>query len=421
MIRKISKYMFSVTSILLLAACGNDSVDDTSTSVDSNDTGDNSEVNIEFFNMKSEIEGIMNDLVEKFEDENPGITINHNVVPDALQVLGSRVASGDTPEVFSDWPNAVWGERVAGGVLMDLSGDEYLNNIQDEAREMVGSFTPMDGEYAVPLSYNTLGVVYNVDLFEELNLEIPTTYDELIDAVVSIDAEGIAPFAMEGGAPGNMLQEWYVLLPSEENYDDFLQETISGEMTESSRELLTNVTTKFTELANYTQPDPLGAGFEQARGNLARGEAAMMLTGSWVFPVLRAEAPDTSFAMFPFPGEQAEFTRASAYPADFALNISADAEYPEETKKFISFLVEEDNARFYAEETGAPSTVIGVDTVLPELEYQYDYILEGRMVVNPDSYWSSEVNNLIGASVQQLMTDGDIDLFVDTLMVGYSN
>lgn len=421
MIKKISKYILSATLIVLLAACGNDAQNDTNTSANSSNSGTTEEVSIEFFNMKSEIEGIMNELVGKFEDENPGIKINHNVVPDPTQVLGSRVASGDTPEVFSDWPNAVWGERVAGGVLMDLSGDDYLENIQEEAREMVGSFTPVEGEYAVPLSYNTVGIVYNASLFDELSLEIPTTYDELINVIELIEAEGVAPFAMEGGDPGNMLQEWYVLLPSEENYDEFLEETISGDMTETSRKLLTNVTTKFLNLTNYSQPDPLGAGFEQARGDLSRGDAAMMLTGSWVFPVLRNEAPDTNFAMFPFPGEQEEFTRASAYPGDFSLNISANAKNPEGVKKFISFLTEEDNARFYAEETGAPSTIKEVDTVLSELEYQYDYILEGRMVVNPDSYWTSEINNLIGSSVQQLMSDRDVESFVETLMNAYSN
>ncbi|WP_440897588.1 ABC transporter substrate-binding protein [Amphibacillus sp. Q70] len=409
----IKKIILLLSLILIISGCGNSE----ETGEANSSTGEN-EVIIEFFDMKTETQGIMSELIEKFEDENPDIKIEHNVVPDAPQVLSSRIASDDTPEIFSDWPNAAWTVKAEGGIILELTGDEYLNNIQEEARE---SFEVDGKEYTVPLAYNTVGVVYNKDIFNELELEIPKTYDELITIAEKIQEEGIAPFALEGREPESMLREWYVLLPSEENHDLFIEETLNGELTETGREVLENVGKKFSALSEFSQADPLGAGADQARGDLATGEAAMMLTGSWVFPVLRDSSPDVEFSMFPFPGEEEEYTNVAAYPGDYSLHISSKSNNEEEIKRFFEFMTEEENAQFYAEETGAPSTVNGVDNIIPEIEYQYEYILEGRMKLNPDSYWSQETNNLIGSAVQELILDKDIEIFVDTLTNEFNN
>ena len=67
---------------------------------------DDGVLEIEFFQQKME-EGPQKGyqaIIDKFNEENSDIRIEMNTVPDAGTVLTSRIASGDIPVLFSDYP-----------------------------------------------------------------------------------------------------------------------------------------------------------------------------------------------------------------------------------------------------------------------------------------------------------------------------
>ena len=46
----------------------------------------------------------------------------------------------------------------------------------------------------MPFAANASGVLYNVELFAEHDVEVPQTFDELIAAAETFEAAGVTPF-----------------------------------------------------------------------------------------------------------------------------------------------------------------------------------------------------------------------------------
>ncbi|MDO4982591.1 MAG: extracellular solute-binding protein [Eubacteriales bacterium] len=124
-------------------------------------------------------------FVEKFEAANPGIKLNLEVISwnDLKTVADTRIASGQAPDIlnldtFADYANE--------GLLMPVS--EYCP--EDLFADFFPSFidqSVIDGVcYAVPDLASARALFYNTAMFEEVGIEVPTTWAELEDASQAI-------------------------------------------------------------------------------------------------------------------------------------------------------------------------------------------------------------------------------------------
>ncbi len=124
-------------------------------------------------------------FVDKFEEANPGIKLNLEVVSwDTVdQVVDTRISSGQAPDI--------------------LNNDNFSNYAYDELLEPVSQFCPDDlyedffpsfiaesviddTVWAVPDLASARALYYNVDMFEEMGIEPPTTWAELEDVCQTI-------------------------------------------------------------------------------------------------------------------------------------------------------------------------------------------------------------------------------------------
>ena len=120
---------------------------------------DDGVLEIEFFQQKME-EGPQKGyqaIIDKFNEENSDIRIEMNTVPDAGTVLTSRIASGDIPVLFSDYPTQQqFRQKVENGYVQDLSEQECLKNVEESALEMTKQ---KDGKYyALPYSLSLIHI-----------------------------------------------------------------------------------------------------------------------------------------------------------------------------------------------------------------------------------------------------------------------
>ena len=129
-------------------------------------------------------------FVAKFEEANPGVKLNLEVVSwnDLYTVVSTRISNNNAPDilnidVFADYANE--------GLLLPVS--EYC------PEELFGDFFPsfiaesvIDGTvWAVPDLASARALYYNADLLAEAGVEVPTTWAELEDASQAIlDAFG---------------------------------------------------------------------------------------------------------------------------------------------------------------------------------------------------------------------------------------
>jgi ABC-type glycerol-3-phosphate transport system substrate-binding protein len=126
-------------------------------------------------------------------DKVENLTVNTNLLASAdaqEQVRLALSAGGDSPYDIVHGANAQVGEWAGVGWMMPLNDlvekywEEYnLGDIPEKAWEGV----TIDGQiYGVPIVGNTLHLIYRQDVFDELGLSVPDTYDEVIEVCNAI-------------------------------------------------------------------------------------------------------------------------------------------------------------------------------------------------------------------------------------------
>ena len=124
-------------------------------------------------------------FVDKFEAENPGIKLNLEVVSwnDVYTVVDTRIASGQAPDILNI---DVFANYAAEGLLEPVSQwcPEELYN--DFFPSFIEQSIMDDTVWAVPDLASARALFYNVDMFEEVGIEAPTTWAELEDACQAI-------------------------------------------------------------------------------------------------------------------------------------------------------------------------------------------------------------------------------------------
>ena len=124
-------------------------------------------------------------FVDKFEAENPGIKLNLEVVSwnDVYTVVDTRIASGQAPDilnidVFANYAAEGLLEPVSQWCPQELYNDFFPSFIEQSIMD--------DTVWAVPDLASARALFYNVDMFEEVGIEAPTTWAELEDACQAI-------------------------------------------------------------------------------------------------------------------------------------------------------------------------------------------------------------------------------------------
>ena len=318
---------------------------------------------IEFFQQKCE-EGPQKgyqEIIDKFNKENPDIKITMNTVPDAGTVLTSRISSGDIPVIFSDYPTQTqFKQKVANGYVQDLSGQDFLNNVDSSSLKMT---VQEDGDYyALPYSRNYIGVYYNVQMFEDNGIEVPKTWQEFTDACDKLKAAGITPMGLHGKDPGRVGHTFQACtIAWAPDGVETIEKAVKGETKIADSDEFRSVFEKMKTLLSYANDDALALSDTQCYENFMNGQYAMLITGSYARGTIQALNPDLKLGVFPLPNDTYEDTKTLS-GIDAAICVSAQASDEEKTAayKFLSYLAQPDNAQIFCDYDGAPSAITGV-------------------------------------------------------------
>lgn len=403
--KMLKGFIVLLLAVLVLAACGGD---DTTEGDSSNGTSGN-QVELEFFQFKGEAVREFDALIEKFEAENPNIKVVQNNSPDADTVLFSRLSQNDIPDVMTINGGVTFGEVARAGVLKDLSDDPLLDTITDEYEEMLKRLSRTDELYAFPHSVNANGVIYNKTIFNDLGLEIPTTWDEFILLLDEIQAEGVNPLMSTYG------EAWTVLPPlntiaSNTHGMEFFDELEAGNT--SFTDVYGEIAEKLLTLLPYAENDVFGSDYNMGNTAFANGEAAMYLQGVWALgPILEAN-PELEVGVFPMPATNDHNSIISG--VDVAIALADDSDHPEEAQKFVEFLLQPENVEFYLETQRMFAAVDGAEQTDPALQELQPFFEVGDVLPFSDHYYPQgyavEVmfqDYILGGSLDDLLAEMD--------------
>jgi raffinose/stachyose/melibiose transport system substrate-binding protein len=360
-------------------------------------------VTVEFFQGKPEAVDTFDVLIEKFEDENPGIIINQVSVPDADQVLTTRLSIDDVPDIFNVYPSQPTFRFFAEeGYVMDLSGNPLIQQVNPGVIELVRYES---GIYALPIALNAFGVFYNIDLFEEVGVAVPSSWDEMIATAEVLQSAGVTPFVLTDKDAWTISQQGRVLegmiVPDHPSYYGALAR---GER-EASRGYHAEVADKMLQLREHSQSRTLATDYGQGIAAFAAGDAAMFINGIWAIPSIESANGDLNYAMFPIPADEpANQTILSS--VDLALAVSADSRYQAEALRFIEFLADPENAQIYADLDGSPSAIVGVESSAERYPLLVEVIEAGRIFDWPSKHLPVSVFSGYNGLYQNLIASG---------------
>ncbi|MFG1955337.1 ABC transporter substrate-binding protein [Micromonospora sp. NPDC048830] len=348
-LRRVAAVAAAFALIVPLAACSNG--------------GDDDAVEIDFFHRwpNEPKNTYFAKLVKEFEAENPGIRVNvESVLNDAYKDKVKVVAgSAKAPDVMFSWSGTFLQELVEGGNVMKLDG--WLK----ENAEVRESFYPsqleafaVDGsQYGLPLGMHAKLFFYNKDVFNELKLQPPTTWEEFVDVLEAIKASGRTP--IEFGAQEQWPIAHYIGTLNQRILDPkvFAGDQVASNGTFDDPGYVTSLRT-LLDVSKYMNPDMTAVGHEMARKAWIDGEAPIMyLQGAEVGYL---KDLDFEYGTFNFPsvdggkGDPAQLTGA---PEGFV--VAANSDHPQESLRFLKFMLSKQNGIAYTEKTGELSAVVG--------------------------------------------------------------
>lgn len=366
-------------------------------------------VELEFVYHKTESNAIdaMETVINNFNAANPGIKVNFVQVPDTATVLQSRAQLNEMPDMFGCTTGNMFELMFEDGIIMDLTGQEFLNNVEPSSLEMS---TYNGKNWRLPYSLSCYGLYVRTDIFEEQGLALPTTWDELMDVCEKLTAAGITPFALPDKTMVYQRMERMMSFMSED--DTEFKQVAAGELEAKDSTLLQNYANASLQIVNYMTPESLGAEYTESYQQLIAGQAAMTINGGWSLATLKDYDPDIKVALIPMPNPTGEESKV-VVSIDTNFCISSSTKHPEECLKFFEYLAQPEVAQVYADKEGSPCVINGVTVSTPELSVISEAMAEGKICLSQNAIWPSGFRKALGNVATELEIDQDVDAFYE--------
>lgn len=216
-------------------------------------------------------------ILNDFQEINPNIKVNLEVIGNVEEILKRRASVGELPDVTLVTASIKNDELKDYFLPLDDLGfsDDNINNYN------IG--TDEEGNlYTMSASMIWLGVIYNKQVFREAGIaDVPKTAEEFFQDCKKIKERGIIPIAL------NYKQSWLI---SEwvESIPYLFEPDIEKEVSENNKEILSKDSGMFKSLefarkivkSGYCEKDLLNYGWEQCKNDLKDGKTAMVVWSS---------------------------------------------------------------------------------------------------------------------------------------------
>ena len=203
--------------------------------------------------------------------------------------LRTAVSAGEGPTVFHNWGGGGLKTYVDAGEVESLQATFDANpEAKDRIFPSVLEGGTVDGEiYAAPYNgVQPVVIYYNKDVFEQAGAEVPTTWDELLDAVATFKDKGIAPFSIGGASRWPYLM-WIAYLTDRIGGPEVFERVENGEPEAWKDPAIIEAASMIQDLVDaggfvdgYSSVD---ANQGAAEALVYTGKAAMQLQGAWAY------------------------------------------------------------------------------------------------------------------------------------------
>jgi len=275
-----------------------------------------------------------------------------------------QLAGGNPPDVHSNWAGARTAFQAQNGMLAPIDEMWAANDLDSQFPQgLIDSAATYDGvKYLMPLGYHYAGMFYNPKVFESAGVAVPATWDELKASCDAFNAAGIVPIAL-GSINKWPAQFWFDYLILRTAGPEYRAKLMAGEAKYTDPEVV-RAMELWAELANAScfTPDANAFDWTDAANQVANGEAAMNLMGTWITGHWNTNGltPVADYDFFEFPVIDEGVATAVVGPVD-GLVSAAGAKNPEAAMALLAALATPEAQTAWAVGQGALPPNVNAD------------------------------------------------------------
>lgn len=375
------------------------------------------------FSKREAIE-FMTELVQEYNASQNDVTVE--IDTSGVDVVSASFVRGNPPDIMLANYNYEVARFVQRCALTDLSDTEAAASTRDDLQSLMGQYGTCEGRVsALPYSVMAASVIYNKQIFEENDVEVPTTWDELIEVCETLAANGVTPIYATFKDDWTVGQGWYDYsvggsIDVVEFFDRLAQEgaEVGPDSAVSFEKDFAEPISRMLELSTtYVNDDAASRAYGDGNLAFAKGEAAMYLQGPWAFSEIAKTDPDLDLGTFPLPMTDDPDDRGVRVNMDLAAMIPEGSRHQEAARDFLEYLYLPENIEAYNEsQLGFTPTEDAPAPEDPRIEGMIPFYDEGKVYQGPSvlvprtmpifNYTQAMV---LGADPQQTLRTMDAD------------
>lgn len=326
-------------------------------------------------------------ILKDYEQSHANVKIKSESTPGSgwvqyLDKIRTAQAGGEAPDMFLSWGGTLAASFINSEQALNLDSMYEKRGWRDVLVPLAVESIEYEGSvYGVPIAYQSMGLWYRKDTFNQVGLEEPRTYDELEDVNRALKAEGISPLSLGGKFGWNVMR----LL------DYFVETTAGPEMHDRLNALearwdSTEVVEAYELLKKWTDEEWIVPGFlsvipDDARIPWYQGDAAMVFEGNWMEPIIKETDQDLSNYTFFVPPTEHEPLRFSAFPHQIMISSQTDSE--KAVADFLDWYIQPKIQKRHFALNGSTATVGGIPEQGWELTAKWQDLLKEHPTYPP--------------------------------------
>lgn len=271
---------------------------------------------------------------------------------DYNNLVKTRLASGDMDDLLLYNSGALFKQLNPAQYFVDISSDKELMERLDET--FVETVSADGATYGVPFSSSQAGcILYNKEIYKELDLEIPHTWDDFLENCRVIKEAGQTAVigAFGDGWPGIVTNfgDYYNVHAEK---PDFAEELTAGKAKWATTPAGVKSFQKCGDIAEYLNEDYMSTGYSDACDRFANGEGPHWIILTQVLSniySLYGEEAVNNIGAFGIPGDDPDDHGLTVWMPG-AIYANKDSENAAAAETFMKFYVSDEALNLYSEQ-----------------------------------------------------------------------
>lgn len=316
------------------------------------------------FNSDSDREYFETNFIEPFNAEHPETPVQLTVRdwPNLERLQRTAMASGSGPDlVYTSGPSYAL-DYIDAGQLLPL--DDFVEQYgwDEKIQSWALETGKVDGRlYILPVTYESMIMLYNPQTFAENGWQVPTTRAELEEIFADAESKGMMPNAIGAGSWAATSEHLVTIAFNHVAGPTAVYEALEGDRPFTDPAFHEAITV----LADWFQKGWMGGSVENYFTNtepelytkLASGDAAVYTVGSWSFEHVKkyfgeAAGNDADWAWAPLPSLSAD-VQEGLFDIGIGetLSVNADTRHADAVAVYLDWLISNPAAQLTATAT----------------------------------------------------------------------